>query len=126
MREALVALKAEHPQLHLRELATICYIRFGRRLGHQTVKRVLAETPLPVLPSRRYPAFHAMADPATRRIAIIRLHAEGWNAKGTLVAVDALIKDALQEAEGVEHEILAHHTRGVRQPPREASRLGIQ
>jgi putative transposase len=30
---------------------------------------------------RRYPPFHEIDDPATRRIAIIRLHAEGWNAK---------------------------------------------
>ena len=81
MREAIVALKAEHPGLHLREIATICYVRFGRRPGHQTVKRVLAETPPLEQVVRRYLPFHEIPDAATRRIAIIRLHAEGWNAK---------------------------------------------
>ncbi len=81
MRAAIVALKAEHPALHLREIATICYVRFGRKLSHKTVKRVLAETPLPKSVMRRYPLFHEIDDPAARRIAIIRLHAEGWNAK---------------------------------------------
>ena len=80
IRAAIVALKAEHPPLHLREIATICYVQFGRRLSHHTVRRVLAETPQATVP-RRYPPFHAIPDPVTRRIAIIRLHAEGWNLK---------------------------------------------
>lgn len=80
LRAAVLELKAEHPSLHLREISTICFVRFGRRLSHHTVKRILAETPRPV-GVRRYPPFHAMPDPVTRRIAIIRLHAEGWNSK---------------------------------------------
>lgn len=43
VREAIRALKAEHPALNLREIATICYVRFGRRPSPQTTKRVLAE-----------------------------------------------------------------------------------
>ncbi|MDQ5826908.1 MAG: helix-turn-helix domain-containing protein [Chloroflexota bacterium] len=80
VREAIVALKEEHPPLHLREIAAICYVRYGRRPSIQTIKRILAEAP-PVPNQRRYPPFHEIDDPATRRIAIIRLHAEGWNAK---------------------------------------------
>jgi transposase len=80
IRAIIVALKAEHPPLHLREIATICYVRFGRRLSHHTVRRVLAEHPQPTVP-RRYPPFHAIPDPVARRSAIIRLHAEGWHTK---------------------------------------------
>ncbi|HSH77212.1 MAG TPA: DDE-type integrase/transposase/recombinase [Herpetosiphonaceae bacterium] len=42
---------------------------------------MLAETPLPFHAAPRFPPFHAIADPVERRKAIIRLHAEGWNAK---------------------------------------------
>lgn len=80
LREAIVALHAEHRALHFREIATMCYVRFGRRPSVKTIKRILAEAPAIVVP-RRYPVFHEIADPITRRIAIIRLHAEGWNAK---------------------------------------------
>ncbi len=30
---------------------------------------------------RRFPVFHAMTDPVERRLAVIRLHADGWNVK---------------------------------------------
>ncbi len=80
MRATIVTLKAEHPPLHLREIANICFVRHGRKPSIQTVKRVLAEAP-PDVVERRYPPFHDISDPITRRIAIIRLHAEGWNAK---------------------------------------------
>ena len=45
------------------------------------MKRILAETPPPGQVSRRYPRLHAIDDPSTRRIASMRLHAAGWNAK---------------------------------------------
>ncbi len=57
IRETIVGLKAEHPPLHLREIATICYVRFGRHPNLQTIKRVLAEPPRPVRVTRRYPPF---------------------------------------------------------------------
>ncbi len=77
IRDAIEALKMEHPPFHLREIAQICYVRYGRRPSIQTVKRILAEAPSgPV--QRRYLPFHQIVDPVTRRIAILRLHAEGW------------------------------------------------
>jgi transposase len=80
LRTFLVEMKAEHPPLHLRELQMMCFVRFGRRPSRQTIKRILAETsPMPSR-VRRYPRFHEM-EPAERRVAIIRLHADGWNAK---------------------------------------------
>jgi hypothetical protein len=45
------------------------------------VKRTLATGPKPTSISRRYPRYHQFTDPAERRLAIIRLHAEGWNVK---------------------------------------------
>lgn len=98
IRTAIAALKAEHPALHHREIATICYIRFDRKLSHKTVKRVLAETPLPNEVVRRFPPFHEMDDPVQRRSAIIRLHAEGWNAKS--------IADYLKTSRQTVHTIL--------------------
>src|SRR5205823_2152062 len=61
------------------ELARICYVRFGRRPSPHTVKRVLAEEPAPLQVARRYPRSNQIGDPRERRLAIIRLHAEGWN-----------------------------------------------
>ncbi len=79
IRRAIRALKAEHPPLNLREIATICDLRFGRSVSHHTVKRVLAEGPVVLAPVRRFPPYQENADPAERRLAIIRLHSEGWN-----------------------------------------------
>ncbi len=78
IRQAILALKAEHPAFRPREITRICAVRFGRSLSHHTVQRILAEEPLPPPPARRFPPFHAVADPAERRLAIIRLHIEGW------------------------------------------------
>jgi putative transposase len=80
IRIAVAALHAEYPPLHLREIATICYVRFGRKLSHNTVKRILADPPSLTTYERRYTSFHS-TEPEARRIAIIRLHAEGWHPK---------------------------------------------
>ena len=79
IRQAIVVLKAEYPAFRPGELATICEVRFGRRPSPHTVKRVLAEEPVPSGLARRYPPYHQIPDPAERRLAIIRLHSEGWN-----------------------------------------------
>ena len=79
IREAIRELKVEHPALNTYEITTICWVRFGHRPSSQTVKRVLAEAPLPRRTTRRYPPYHQIVDPAERRLAIIRLHSEGWN-----------------------------------------------
>jgi transposase len=79
IRDAIRELKTEHPALNTYEITTICWVRFGHRPSSQTVKRVLAEAPLLHRTTRRYPLYHQMVDPAERRLAIIRLHSEGWN-----------------------------------------------
>ena len=81
LREAIRTLKAEYPAFRPHELATICATRFGHRPSAHTVKRILAEAPLPLAAQRRFPPYHQIADPAERRLAIIRLHSDGWNIK---------------------------------------------
>lgn len=78
IRAAIIAIKAEYPPLRPHQIATICEVRFGRRPGARTIKRVLAEEPIPSSVTRRYPPYHQIPDPAERRLAIIRLHSEGW------------------------------------------------
>jgi putative transposase len=79
VRQAILDLKREHPPLNVNEIRTICWARFAHRPSSATVRRVLAETPPPPRAHRRLPPFHASADPAQRRLAIVRLHTEGWN-----------------------------------------------
>ncbi len=78
IRQAIVALKAEHPAFHAHEIAAICAIRFDHRPSPHTVKRILAEAPSSPQPARRFPPFHDIADPAEARLAVVRLHSEGW------------------------------------------------
>lgn len=81
VRRAIVALKTEHPAFRPNEIADICAVRFGRRPSPHTVKRLLAEeSPLPRA-ARRFPPYRDIADPAEARLAIIRLHSEGWAVK---------------------------------------------
>lgn len=78
LRQLIVDRKTEYPAFTPHELATLCYVAAGRRPSSHTVKRVLATGPKPTSISRRYPRYHQFIDPAERRLAIIRLHAEGW------------------------------------------------
>jgi transposase len=79
MRQALRQLTAEYRAFRPNELATICEVRFGRRPSSHTIRRLLAEELAPAIMPRRYPLYHEISDPAERRLAIIRLHSEGWN-----------------------------------------------
>ena len=81
IRQALCALKAEYPAFGLRELATIIDVRFGRRITHHTVARVLAALPAPPPPARRFPPYQQMTTGTERRLAIVRLHTEGWSVR---------------------------------------------
>jgi putative transposase len=77
LRQLIVDRKTEHPAFTPHELATLCFVASGRRPSSHTIKRVLATGPKPTSMSRRYPRY-AQMEPAERRLAIIRLHAEGW------------------------------------------------
>jgi transposase len=78
LRQLIVDRKTEYPAFTPHQLATLCYVASGRRPSTHTVKRVLATGPKPTSISRRYPRFHQFPNPAERRLAIVRLHAEGW------------------------------------------------
>jgi len=80
IRDAIRQLSAEHPALRPHEIATICGVCHGRRPSPHTVKRVLAEMPSSPRSTRRFPPYHTIPDAAERRLAIIRLHSEGWTA----------------------------------------------
>ncbi len=78
IRQAIVDLKAEHPPLRPGEIATICRRRFRRAVSHHTVQRVLASGLAPSRAPRRFPRYRDSADPVERRLAVVRLHREGW------------------------------------------------
>jgi putative transposase len=79
MRQLIVDLKAEHPDFRPHEIATVCYVRFGRRPSHHTVQRVLASGPQPSITTRRFPPYGEVANGYERRRIVVRLHAEGWS-----------------------------------------------
>ncbi len=88
VRQAIRALKAEHPAFRTHEIAGICETRFGHRPSPHTVKRVLAEEPPVPGARRRFPPYRDIADAAERRLAIIRLHSEGWPVKSIAAYLD--------------------------------------
>jgi len=81
VRAAIRDLHAEHPTCYASAIAAICAIRFDHRPSPHTVRRILAEDPPPARIARRFPPYRAIADPAAARLAIIRLHSEGWAVK---------------------------------------------
>lgn len=81
LRHLILELKAEHLPFRPHELATICYVRLGRRPSPHTIKRVLGEHVVTPPGTRRFPPYHQIANPVERRRAVLRLHSEGWNKK---------------------------------------------
>ena len=79
MHQLIVDLHAELPTMSWREIAEICYIRYGRRPAHHSVKHIATSGPPSTLSARRYQPWHQIADPAERKLAVIRLHSEGWS-----------------------------------------------
>ena len=68
------------PPCQPREIAEICYIQYGRRPDHKSVKHIATSPPTrPSLSARRYQPWHQIPDPAERKLAAIRLHAQGWS-----------------------------------------------
>ena len=79
IRQLIVDLHAELPTMSWREIAEICYIRYGRRPAHHSVKHLATSGPPPSLQARRYQPWHLIPDPAERKLAVVRLHSEGWS-----------------------------------------------
>ena len=81
MRRLVLDLKTEHPPMRDNEIAAICYMRFGRRPHGSTVRRVLETGPTAIRMFRRFEPYHKIPDAEERRLAVVTLHAEGWNTK---------------------------------------------
>jgi putative transposase len=96
MRQLIVDLKAEHPGFRPNEMATICFLRFGRRPSSRTIQRVLADGPLPSIPARRFPPYAQIAEPFERRKVVIILHAEGWSVS-TIAAYMQTTRDTVYD-----------------------------
>lgn len=79
MRQLIVDLRVELPAMSFREIAEICEVRFDRRPSHNSVKLVLASGPPPSITTRRYQTWDHILEPAERRLAVVRLYAEGWS-----------------------------------------------
>jgi putative transposase len=78
LRQLIVDVKAGYPAFRLGEIAQICFVASGRRLNPHAIQRILATGPEPRQTWRRYPRYSNILDPAERRLAVVRLHSEGW------------------------------------------------
>ncbi len=79
IRQLIVSLHAELPSMSLREIAEVCYIRTGRQPDHKSVKHIATSGPSPSLQAWRYQPWHQISSPTERRLAVVRLHSEGWS-----------------------------------------------
>src|SRR5215475_8820190 len=100
IRQAIVDLRAEYPAFTFHEIATICSVQFGRRPSSHTIQLILASGPKPSRMARRYPRYAAFDNPVQKRLAIVRLHAEGWSVKsiaGYLATSRFTVYDRIEE-----------------------------
>src|SRR5450755_1843269 len=81
IRQEIVDLHTQDPAFHPHEIATICFVKFNRKPAPATIKLILASGPKPSTTERRYPRYAEIEEGAPRRRTVIRLHADGWNAK---------------------------------------------
>src|SRR5579859_1489881 len=66
IRQLIVDLHTELPTMSWREIAEVCYLRYGRRPDHKSVKHIAISGPAPFLQARRYQPWHLIPDPAER------------------------------------------------------------
>jgi len=81
IRQAIVDAHTEYAALSLHEIASICYVQFGRKPSPHTIKYILATGPQPSRTTRRFKRFAEIDDAAERRRTILKLHSEGWTVK---------------------------------------------
>jgi putative transposase len=123
IRQEIVDLRAEYPDFRPHEIATICFVKFGRRPSPQTIKLILASGPKPSR-TRRFKRFAEMEDPVERRRTIVRLHAEGWNAKSIAAYLDTsrtTVHLTLKKWAEEQFAGLAEHSRAPHHPTRKTT-----
>ena len=81
IRQEIVDLHTPYPAFHPHEIATICFVKFNRKPAPATIKLILASGPKPSTTERRHPRYAEIENGKERRRLVIRLHADGWNAK---------------------------------------------
>src|SRR5947207_6784160 len=79
MRQLIIDLHFELPTMSWREIAEVCYIRYGRRPDHKSVKYIATSSPPSSRRVHRYQPWHQIPDPAERKLAVIQRHSEGWS-----------------------------------------------
>ncbi len=79
IRQLIVDLHMDLPTMSWREIAEVCYIRYGRRPDHKSVKHIATSSSLRSSQTRRYQPWHLIPDSAERKLAVVRLHSEGWS-----------------------------------------------
>lgn len=113
VRQAILELKAEHPPLRPHEIKTIIDIRFSYSVGHRTVTHLLGSEALPTPACRRFLPYHQIPDPAARRLAIIRLHSDGW----TVTAIAAYLQTSRQTVYATLQRWIAEGVAGLNDKP---------
>lgn len=81
IRQAIVDAHAEYPALSLLEIASICYVQFGRTPSPHPIQYILATGPNPSRTERRYQRFAEIDNPVERRRMILKLQSKGWTVK---------------------------------------------
>jgi putative transposase len=77
----ILNLKSDYPPMRDNEIATICYVCFGKGPHGRSVRRVLEANPTAIRMFRRFKSYYEIEDVIERRLAIVALHSEGWNVK---------------------------------------------
>src|SRR5947208_202909 len=54
-------------------------VRLPPKPMNKSVKHIATALPAPSLSTRRYQPWHLIADPAERKLAVVRLYSEGWS-----------------------------------------------
>jgi putative transposase len=98
IRQEIVDLHTQYPAFRPHEIATICFVKFNRKPAPATIKLILASGPKPSTTERCHPRYAEIESGKERRRLVIRLHADGWNAKSIAGYLDVSRKTV--------HEIL--------------------
>jgi hypothetical protein len=98
MRQLIVDLRVEMPNMSIRQIAEICDTHFHRRPSHHSIKTVLASVPPPSIQMRRFPLFDDTSDPAQRRHNSVQLHAEGWSVASIAELVNSVKSEQILSA----------------------------
>jgi len=114
IRRLIVDLKTEHPPMSLGEIVSVVYVHSGRKPSKHSVKRVLLEGPVPLRLVRRFLPYHEIEEAKERRMAVVRLHAEGW----TVTSIASYLKTSRQTVYQVLKRWIAEGEAGLEDKPR--------